>query len=227
MTAGAGKGISQRFYIGGALSIMHTFESVEVEHYEIFNETSDLIQFDMEEWWKNSAIGITGNIGMYYRPIQSVRFAAAIELPNILGFTQEWETQFTIDRPSVHSDLTSQIGYGEDYQWSMITAPKLSSGITFACWPCGIIYCKLCLYSCSASRIISEYERYLNNAIDSLLTPTHRFGAAGEIRLGVTTISGGASFINSAQESLGPQIQTGIGASMKSGNTTYFFSFDK
>ena len=71
----------------------------------------------------------------------------------------------------------------------------------------------------------SDYERYLNNAIDSLLTPTHRFGAAGEIRLGVTTISGGASFINSAQESLGPQIQTGIGASIKSGNTTYFFSF--
>ena len=142
----------------------------------------------MEEWWKNSAIGITGNEGMYYRPIQSVRFAAAIELPNILGFTQEWETQFTIDRPSVPSDLTSQIGYGEDYQWSMITAPKLSSGITFVAGRVGLFTVNYAYIPIGVGRMTSKYERYLNNAINSLLTPTHRFGAAGEIRLGVTTM---------------------------------------
>ncbi len=224
-TAGAGKGISQRLYVGGALSIMHSFESVEVEHYEIFNETSDLIQFDMEEWWKNSAIGITGNIGLYYRPIQSVRFAAAIELPSILGFTQEWETKFIINRPSVPSEFTSQIGLGEDYQWSMLTAPKLSSGITFVAGRVGLFTVNYAYIPTGVGRMISEYERYLNNAIDSLLTTTHRLGAAGEIRLGVLTICGGATYINSAQESLGPQIQTGLGASIRSGNTTYFFSY--
>ena len=104
----------------------------------------------------------------------------------------------------------------------MLTAPKLSSGITFVAGRVGLFTVNYAYIPTGVGRMISEYERYLNNAIDSLLTPTHRLGAAGEIRLGVLTICGGATYINSAQESLGPQIQTGLGASIRSGNTTYF-----
>ena len=226
-TAGAGKGITQRFYVGGSLSIIHSFETVEVEHEEMFNETSDLTNFTMDEWWKNSALGITGNVGIYYRPIQSFRIAAAFELPSVLGFTQEWETTFLAVRPSIQANSLTQVGYGEDYQWSMMTAPKFSSGITAVAGRFGLCTVNYAYTPTAAGRMFTKNEQYLNPIIDSLLTPLHTIGAAAEIRLGVITLRGGATIINSAQTTLGQQIQTGLGASIKSSSTSYFVSYGR
>ena len=75
--------------------------------------------------------------------------------------------------------------------------------------------------------MFTKNEQYLNPIIDSLLTPLHTIGAAAEIRLGVITLRGGATIINSAQTTLGQQIQTGLGASIKSSSTSYFVSYGR
>ena len=48
-TLGTGKGLTQRFYVGGSLSFVHTLETVEITHEESFNETTDLTDYP----WKN------------------------------------------------------------------------------------------------------------------------------------------------------------------------------
>lgn len=226
-TLGSGKGLTQRFYVGGSVSIVHTNETVEVTHEESFNETTDLTDFTMEEWWNNSAIGITGNVGFYYRPIQFLRIAGAFELPSIYAFNQDWETSFRADRPSISASGITAEGFGELYQWSMMTSPKLRGGVTLLAGRAGLITVNYTYAPTAAGRMFSRNERYLNETIDSLLAPVHQIGAAGEIRFGVVTLRGGATFISSAQEQLGNHIQLGGGFSIKSDQTTYYVSFGR
>ena len=226
-TLGSGKGLNQRFYVGGSISLIHTNETVEITHEELYNQTNDLTNFTMEEWWNNSAIGITGNIGFYYRPVQFIRIAAALDLPSIYGFSQDWETSFRADRPSISASGITAEGFGDMYQWSMMTAPKLRSGITLLAGRAGLITANYTYAPTGVGRMFSRNERYLNETIDSLLAPVHQIGAAGEIRLGVLTLRGGATFISSAQEQLGNHVQLGTGFSVTSDQTSYYVSFGR
>lgn len=224
-TLGTGKGLTQKLYIGGSLSFVHTFETVEITHEESFNETTDLTDFTMEEWWNNSAVGITGNVGFYYRPVQSLRIAAAFELPSVYGFNQDWETKFRADRPSISASGITAEGYGEMYQWSMMTAPKLRSGITLVGGRTGLLTVNYTYAPTAAGRMFSRNERYLNESIDSLLAPVHQIGTAGELRFGIITLQSGVTYTSSAQEQLGSHLQIGGGVSIKSDHTTYNISF--
>ncbi|HCP41708.1 MAG TPA: hypothetical protein DIT65_07925, partial [Cryomorphaceae bacterium] len=224
-TIGTGKGLTQRFYVGGSLSFIYTFETVEIAHEESFNQTTDLTDFTMEEWWKNSAAGITGNVGFYYRPVQFLRIAAAFELPSIYAFIQDWETKFRADRPSISTSGITAEGFGEMYEWSMMTAPKLRGGITLVAGRKGLLTVNYTYAPTAAGRMISRNERYLNETIDSLLAPVQQIGTAGELRFGILTLQAGATVVSSAQEQLGRHLQVGGGVSIKSDRATYNVSF--
>ena len=66
-TLGGANQVNSTFYYGASVSIVHSFEKVEVQHKETFNSTNDLTNLNLEDLWDNSGIGITANAGFLYR----------------------------------------------------------------------------------------------------------------------------------------------------------------
>lgn len=224
-TLGTGKGLTQRFYIGGSASIIHTFERVDVVHDETFNGSTDLTAFQIEEWWQNSGIGISANGGFYYRPVQALRIAGAIELPHLIAFDQDWETSFRAVRDSIAASGITVTGFGQDYTWTMATAPKLRAGATVVAGRLGLVTASYCYTPTSMGRMLSRNERFINSAIDSTLSDIHQMGIGSEMRFGTLTLRGGWTYITSAQDELDDQIQIGLGASYSSDGFTYYLSY--
>ena len=54
----------------------------------------------MNEWWENRGMASQEMRGLLSTE-QFLRIAGALELPSIYGFSQDWETSFNSQRPSI------------------------------------------------------------------------------------------------------------------------------
>ncbi|MEZ7939035.1 MAG: hypothetical protein ACKVHS_01455 [Flavobacteriales bacterium] len=221
-TLGGANQVNSTFYYGASVSIVHSFEKVEVQHKETFNSTNDLTNLNLEDLWDNSGIGITANAGFLYRPYQFLRIASAIELPHIYGFSQDWEVTMSSVRPSVSAVAIDAEGYGTEYQWSMITAPKLRNGATFILGRTGLISLSHTAIPHSWSQSIGNDndENYLNPIIDSLLSTQHVMAAGGEFRIRSVTLRGGIGYSPSYRDNENRMRRASLGASIRSEELT-------
>ena len=226
-TFGGGKSYGKTLYYGASVSLLNSSENVEIEHNELYNSTTDLTGLDLTDQWDNRAIGFSANMGILYRPVQFLRIAAALELPHVYSFTQDWEVSIRAVRPSISASGITGEGYGEEYMWSMITAPKLRSGATIVLGRSALFTVNHTLIPHTWSSSISRNERYLNPIIKSQLSTQHQVSAGGELRFGLLTLRSGIAYSPSYREGLGDYWRLGGGASIRVDETTLYMSWSQ
>ena len=224
-TFGGGKALTQQFYVGASASIVHSYETVEIEHNEQFNSTTDLSNFKLEDYWNNNAIGMTANVGFIYRPLQFLRVASAIELPHIYAFNQDWEVKQSTVRPSVSSSGITAEGYGTDYQWTVVTAPKIRSGATVVVGRSGLISLSHTLVPHAMTSAVNRNERYLNEIVDSLSSMQQQFALGTEIRFGDLSLRAGTGYSPAFQEGHGDEFRYSFGGSLKADGIVFNLSY--
>jgi len=212
---------SPKWYFGGSVSIVSSNENVEVEHRETYNTYSDLNYFSSVENWTNASIGISGNIGTYYRPFQFLRFGAAIELPQLHGFNLDWETTFSATRPSISNSAMSAQGYGEEYQWGIITAPKLHSGATVVAGRLGLFTVSHTYIPHNWTMSTGKNERYLAEIIDTTVSAQHQISAGTEWRLGPVILRGGTLWSPAYRDGQEATLGYSFGLGIRSEQTTF------
>lgn len=218
---------SPQWYFGGSFQLVTSSEDVEIEHRETYNTFSDLNYFSSTEVWNNISLGISGNLGIYYRPFQFLRLGAALELPQLHSFNLNWETTFSATRPSQNSSATTAQGYGTEYPWGVITAPKLQTGATIVIGRTGLITAGHTYIPHSWTMSTSRNERYIAEIIDSTISNQFIFALGTEWRFGPLILRGGGQFSPSYRE--GQQAATGysLGLAIRSDQTTVEFGWQR
>jgi len=227
VTLGAAFQHSPQWYFGGSFQLVTSSEDVEIEHRETYNTFSDLNYFSSTEVWNNISLGISGNLGIYYRPFQFLRLGAVLELPQLHGFNLNWETTFSATRPSQNSSATTAQGYGTEYPWGVITAPKLQTGATIVIGRTGLITAGHTSIPHSWTMSTGRNERYIAEIIDSTISNQFIFALGTEWRFGPLILRGGGQFSPSYRE--GQQAATGysLGLAIRSDQTTVEFGWQR
>jgi hypothetical protein len=212
---------SPQWYFGGSLSIVTSNETVEIDHRETYNTYTDLNYFSSAETWTNTSLGISGNVGAYYRPFQFLRFGAALELPQLHGFNLDWETTFSATRPSISSSAMSAQGYGEAYQWGIVTAPKIHSGATLVAGRLGLLTVSHSFIPHNWTMSTGKNERYLAEIIDTTIAAQHQLSAGTEWRLGPVILRGGGMWSPAYREGQEATVGYSFGLGVRSEQTTF------
>ncbi|MEY2963294.1 MAG: hypothetical protein RL754_555 [Bacteroidota bacterium] len=213
-TLGAGYSINNNLSVGASAAIVHSFETVDVVHTESYPVTTDLQGFTLDEWWNNNAIGLAINAGVLYRPVHQLRLGAAIELPHVYAFMQDWEIEFTSNRPSISNNI-AQNAYGTDYQWTYISAPKARFGATYLFGRSGLISTSYTATPHQWGMTPNSDLSGINSASDSLLSTEHRVAVGGEWRFGPISIRGGGAYIPQYYQMGSAQVQRSMGLAFK------------
>ena len=227
ITLGAAFQQSPQWYFGGSIQLVTSNEDVEVEHRETYNTYSDLNYFSSSEVWTNFSAGISGNLGMYYRPVQFLRIGAVLELPQIHGFNLDLETTFSATRPSISSSAMTAQGYGTEYSWGIITAPKLQTGATVVVGRAGLITAGHTLIPHSWTMSTGRNERYLTEIIDSTISNQHILALGTEWRLGPIILRGGGQFSPSYRQGQQAAVGYSLGLAIRSDQTTVEFGWQR
>lgn len=226
-TLGGGSHYGNTLFYGAAVNVVHSFETVEIEHKETYSSTTDLTSFEVIDFWNNSAIGLSANAGVLYRPVQFFRVAASLETPQFYSFSQDWEVQMKAIRPSITASGSTAEGYGLEYQWSMMTAPKLHSGATVVLGRSALLTVNHTLVAHSWSQSLSRNENYLNPIIDTALSMQHMVGGASEVRLGPVTLRGGVSYSPEFRENFGDMVRYGLGIGLRADDINLHIGWTK
>ena len=226
-TLGFGAAANKQLYYGASFKIVHSYEKVIVAHEERYSETTDLTSLDVLDDWDNSGIGITANAGLLYRPTQALRLGLAIDLPQVYSFTQNWNTEMIASRSSVNRIISKAEGYGLRYEWSMMTAPKIKSGLTLVGGRLGLITLSHTYIPHRITTALSREERYINQIIDDELKDQHTLAVGSEFRLGPITLRAGGGYTNPFQEGHDAQWRRSLGISLQSEGNTFFMSWSQ
>ena len=226
-TLGFGAAANKQLYYGASFKIVHSYEKVTVAHEERYSETTDLTSLDVLDDWDNSGIGITANAGLLYRPTQTLRLGLAIDLPQVYSFTQNWNTEMIASRSSVNRIISQAEGYGLRYEWSMMTAPKIKSGLTLVGGRLGLITLSHTYIPHRFSAALSREERYINQIVDEELKDQHTLAAGAELRLGPITLRGGSGYTKAFQQGGDAQWRRSLGISLQSEGNTFFMSWSQ
>ena len=226
-TLGFGAAANKQLYYGASFKIVHSYEKVTVAHEERYSETTDLTSLDVLDDWDNSGIGITANAGLLYRPTQTLRLGLAIDLPQVYSFTQNWNTEMIASRSSVNRIISQAEGYGLRYECSMMTAPKIKSGLTLVGGRLGLITLSHTYIPHRFSAALSREERYINQIVDEELEDQHTLAAGAELRLGPITLRGGSGYTKAFQQGGDAQWRRSLGISLQSEGNTFFMSWSQ
>ena len=226
-TLGFGSAVNKQLYYGASFKIVHSYEKVTVAHEERYSETTDLTSFDVLDYWDNSGVGISANAGLLYRPTQALRFGLAVDLPQVYSFTQNWDTEMIATRSSVSQLISKAEGYGLRYEWSMLTAPKIKSGLTLVGGRLGLITISHTYIPHRFSAALSREERFLNTIINEELLDQHTLAAGAELRIGPITLRGGSGYTNAFQQGREAQWRRSLGISLHSEGNTFFMSWSQ
>ena len=223
-TFGGGYNIQPTLQVGASVHLVHSFENVDVFHNEFYPVTTDLTRLDLEESWENSALGVGGNVGLQYRPAQWLRLGAALELPQVYAFNQDWTVELTSARPSISNNI-SRNARGFDYQWTVLTAPKVRSGAAIVFGRNGLLSINHTLIPHTWTSALSRNERYLNAPLDERVGTQHLFAAGAEWRLGPLSLRGGAAFSPAHYEGFGDYWQQSLGFAFTGEDFTFHFGW--
>ena len=128
-------------------------------------------------------------------------------------------------RSSVNRIISKAEGYGLRYEWSMMTAPKIKSGLTLVGGRLGLITLSHTYIPHRITTALSREERYINQIIDDELKDQHTLAVGSELRLGPITLRAGGGYTNPFQEGHDAQWRRSLGISLQSEGNTFFMSW--
>jgi len=133
----------------------------------------------------------------------------------------DWETTFSATRPSISNSAMSAQGYGEEYQWGIITAPKLHSGATVVAGRLGLFTVSHTYIPHNWTMSTGKNERYLAEIIDTTVSAQHQISAGTEWRLGPVILRGGTLWSPAYRDGQEATLGYSFGLGIRSEQTTF------
>ena len=130
-------------------------------------------------------------------------------------------------RSSVNRIISQAEGYGLRYEWSMMTAPRIKSGLTLVGGRLGLITLSHTFIPHRFAAALSKEERFLNSIINEELDDQHTLAVGAELRLGPITVRGGSGYTNAFQEGSDALWRRSLGISLQSEGNTFFMSWSQ
>jgi hypothetical protein len=130
-------------------------------------------------------------------------------------------------RSSVSQIISKAEGYGLLYQWSMMTAPKIKSGLTLVGGRLGLITLSHTFIPHRFATALSKEERFLNSVINNELDDQHTLAVGTELRLGPVTLRAGSGYTNAFQAGRDTRWRRSLGISLQSEGNTFFMSWSQ
>jgi hypothetical protein len=130
-------------------------------------------------------------------------------------------------RSSMSQNNSKAEGYGLLYQWSMMTAPKIKSGLTLVGGRFGLITLSHTFIPHRFASALSKEERFLNSVINDELDDQHTLAVGTELRLGPVTLRAGSGYTNAFQEGRDARWRRSLGISLQSEGNTFFMSWSQ
>jgi hypothetical protein len=226
-TGGVSGSIGSTLFYGANLKLVHSLETVTIRHRETYAQTTDLNSFQSDETWTNSGVGLGGSAGILYRPIQSLRLAASLELPTLMGFNQNWNTTFSVNRPLINGSTLEATGYGDAYNWGLLLAPKVYSGLTFLAGRSALVTFNHTFIPHHWTLTTSKNERYLIDALKVQAQSQHIWSMGTEVRMGPISLRGGMRYIPEYQLETGNTWGTSFGFAMKTEEFSFSMGWSK
>ena len=95
--------ISNQWYVGVCLNVPTLSYTKRTTHYE----TDRINSAELKSLYHLSGVGVSGTVGLIYRPIQALRIGASFQTPTVMGMTMQTE-----------GDMYSKIG---EQKYSVLT----------------------------------------------------------------------------------------------------------
>lgn len=142
ISLGLGANMEDRFYFGGSLS----FPVINYERNATFTESdasgdtkNDFDYFESSEFLSTKGIGISGKLGLIYKPMETVRLGLAVHTPTYYQLTDQYVTSMVtslegfggagIKRQS-STDLDATNGLPLESNYNISTPWKVMAGAT-------------------------------------------------------------------------------------------------
>jgi hypothetical protein len=93
---GLGANYNHQLYIGGTINIRSSNYEEKYSHTETDITSSNIGSYTFNKTYTTTSNGFSANIGIIYRPIETIRFGASIHSPVISKVNQEFNTSLKI-----------------------------------------------------------------------------------------------------------------------------------
>lgn len=116
--------ISNQWYLGVSLNIPTMSYTKHVSH----RETDRINSAELKSMYHLSGVGVSGTIGLIYRPIQALRIGASFQTPTVMGMTVQTDGRLT----SVISSNTYDAYPSETYLYTTEMISPLRTSVSVA-----------------------------------------------------------------------------------------------
>ena len=116
--------ISNQWYVGVALNI----PTLSYTKHVSLTETDRVNSAELKSMYHLSGVGVSGTIGLIYRPIQALRIGASFQTPTVMGMTVQTDGRLT----SVISSNTYDAYPSETYLYTTEMISPLRTSVSVA-----------------------------------------------------------------------------------------------
>ena len=116
--------ISNQWYLGVSLNIPTMSYTKHVSH----RETDRINSAELKSMYHLSGVGVSGTIGLIYRPIQALRIGASFQTPTVIGMTVQTDGRLT----SVINSNTYDAYPSETYLYTTEMISPLRTSVSVA-----------------------------------------------------------------------------------------------
>lgn len=178
-----GANYKDKFYFGGGITLSKLNHHIESNFVEDISHPV-LTQISVKSTKAASGGGISGKVGIIYRPIDNLRFGLVIQTPTYFSISK-------IDNDVFDSKFNGKYfpyklaSSDPNYSFSLITPTKFTPAVSYFFGKTGFITSEIQFINYSNSFLNDSYSSFKgdNNYMQNKFTNTINFKLAGEIRI--------------------------------------------
>jgi hypothetical protein len=199
---GLGANYNHKLYIGGTVNIRSSNYEEKTSHTEFEPTYDDFKSYTFNKTYTTTSNGYSANIGLIYRPIESIRLGASLHSPIISKVNQQMNTNMIVDGETYYPENA----YGEtldaaEDNFFVSTPWKAELGAAYMFLQHGLISFD---YEFTDYRDMNFSEGDYPNNIDyantqstAIFKATHNIRVGAEARMGSTYLRGGYALYQS------------------------------
>lgn len=207
-----------KFYIGASLALQTLNYKYNSQYAE--DDKTDVVNyehFDYEENLKTNGTGVNFKLGMIYKPINFLKFGAAIHTPTFYDLTDKYYSALDItwDEYSDGSNTGSAVSDDNEFNYKLYSPFKTVLSGAFIIPNHGLISMDYEYDNYSGMRFESGDDDYYaftseNDAIKQKFQATHNFRFGAEYLLGIIRLRAGYAIYGNPVKEISDNIQRTI-----------------
>lgn len=227
----AGANYNNQLYLGATFGITAVHFKQSLNHYESdLNDQIDIFNsFTYQSDLKTSGSGFDFKFGAIFTPINWVRFSASVHSPVFYSLHDSYSASLTAN---LDLDNESPVYSSGDYDYDLITPPKLVTGASFILGKIALVSVDYEMLDYSLARLRNGGDGYTfdfeNEQIQAVYQLSHNIKLGTEFRLGGVSLRAGYANYGSPYQS--DEINSDAGSEVYSGgiginNNDFYIDF--